>query len=208
MTGLAQQVRTLTRADHAAAESTPFVTALMSGELSIAAYARLASQHYAIYGALESTGAALADDAVAGPFVALGLDRLPALRRDLAFLLGPGWTADLAVLPATAAYVDRLRAMTSWPAGFVAHHYTRYLGDLSGGQLVRRSLERCYGLGAEGTEFYAFPGLAVGAVKRTYREMLDAAPWDVGERGRFVDEVSVAFRHNKAVFDALATLLP
>ena len=78
-----------------------------------------------------------------------------------------------------------------WPAGFVAHHYTRYLGDLSGGQLVRKALQREYGLGEEGTAFYAFPGVAVGAVKRRYREMLDAAPWDEAERARFVDEVSL-----------------
>lgn len=204
MTGLATRVRELTRADHAAAETTPFVTALMSGGLSVPAYARLAGQHYFIYAALESTGAALESDPVAGPFVALGLDRLPALRRDLAFLLGPQWRSAVTALPATAAYCERVRATAGWPAGFVAHHYTRYLGDLSGGQLVRKALEREYGLGEEGTAFYAFPGLPAGAVKRRYREMLDATPWDEAERSRFVAEVGAAFRHNKAVFDALA----
>jgi heme oxygenase len=207
MTGLAERVRTVTRDDHAAAESTPFVTELMAGRLTVSAYARLASQHYFIYEALEEGGAALADDPAAAPFVALDLDRLPAIRRDLAFLLGPAWRAHFEPLPATAGYASRLRevAREGWAAGYVAHHYTRYLGDLSGGQLIRRALERGYGLGDEGTAFYAFPGIAAGAVKRRYRELLDAAPWDEPERDRFVAEVSLAFRLNKAVFDELAS---
>jgi heme oxygenase (biliverdin-producing, ferredoxin) len=209
MTGLAQQVRTLTREDHEAAETTPFVTDLMGGRLGVPAYARLASQHYFIYEALEAAGDALADDPVAGRFVALDLRRLPALERDLSHLLGPSWRSDIAPLPSVVRYRERLREVgAGWPAGYVAHHYTRYLGDLSGGQLVRKALQREYGLGEDATAFYAFPGLAVGAVKRRYREMLDAAPWDEDERARFVDEVSRAFRHNKAVFDELAATAP
>jgi heme oxygenase len=205
MTGLAHEVRTLTRADHEAAETTPFVTELIGGRLGVAAYARLASQHYFIYEALEAAGAAQADDPVAGPFVALGLHRLPSLERDLAHLLGDGWRTRIAPLPSVRRYADRLREVgEGWPAGFVAHHYTRYLGDLSGGQLVRKALQREYGLGDDGTAFYAFPGLAVGAVKRRYREMLDAAAWDEAERARFVQEVSYAFRLNKDVFEELA----
>jgi heme oxygenase len=209
MTGLAQQVRTLTREDHAAAETTPFVTELMGGRLGVSAYTRLAGQHYFIYEALEAAAAAQADDPVAGQFVALDLTRLPALKLDLSHLLGPEWRARIAPLPSVEAYRERLREVgAGWPAGFVAHHYTRYLGDLSGGQLVRKALQREYGLGEEGTAFYAFPGVAVGAVKRRYREMLDAAPWDEAERAGFVDEVSLAFRLNKAVFDELAEQAP
>src|SRR5918997_2454519 len=108
MTGLAHEVRTLTREDHEAAETTPFVTALMSGRLGVAAYPRLASQHYFIYEALEGAGAAQADDPVAGPFVALDLHRLPSLKRDLAHLLGDGWRSRIAPLSSVERYAERL----------------------------------------------------------------------------------------------------
>jgi heme oxygenase (biliverdin-producing, ferredoxin) len=203
--GLAARVRTLTRADHEAAETTPFVTELMAGRLDVAAYGRLASQHYFIYETLERAAEALRSDPVAGDFVALRLERLPALGADLRHLRGPHWRAEITPLPATRDYLARLRTVAfTDPPAFVAHHYTRYLGDLSGGQMVRRALRREYGLGAEGTRFYEFPGVAAGAVKRRYRELLDAAPWSAGEQDRFIDEVKRAFTHNRAVFEALA----
>ena len=204
--GLAARVRAMTREDHEAAETTSFVTDLMSGRLDVAAYARLASQHYFIYETLEQAGDALAGDPVAGEFVAFDLRRLPALADDLRQLRGPDWRAGLAPLPATAAYVLRLREVAfADPPAFVAHHYTRYLGDLSGGQLVRKALQREYGVTDEATRFYDFPGVPIGAVKRRYRELLDAAPWSAAEQTNFIDEVRRAFTLNKAVFQELAT---
>ncbi|GIF46722.1 heme oxygenase [Asanoa ferruginea] len=205
--GLAARVRALTRADHEAAETTSFVTDLMAGRLDVAAYAGLASQHYFIYEALERGGDALRTDPVAGDFVAFGLERLPSIAADLEHLVGPSWRAEITPLPATRDYLARLAAATD-PPSFVAHHYTRYLGDLSGGQLVRKALQREYDLGADGTRFYEFPGVAVGAVKRRYRELLDAAPWSATEQDRFIDEVRQAFALNRRVFEALATRRP
>jgi heme oxygenase len=204
--GLAARVRALTREDHEAAETTPFVTDLMAGRLDVAAYARLASQHFFIYETLEGAADAMRVDPVAGPFVAFGLGRLPSVSADLRHLRGAAWRSEIATLPATDHYLARLRsvAFTDAPS-FVAHHYTRYLGDLSGGQLVRRALQREYGLGADGTRFYEFPGVSIGAVKRRYRELLDEAPWSASEQGRFIDEVKRAFVLNKAVFEGLAS---
>ncbi|MEV0721025.1 biliverdin-producing heme oxygenase [Asanoa sp. NPDC050611] len=204
--GLAARVRSLTRADHEAAETTTFVTDLMAGRLDIAAYARLASQHHFIYETLERAAEALRTDPVAGEFVGFGLDRLPALRADLLHLLGPRWRTEITPLPATRAYLTRLRAVAFTDApSFVAHHYTRYLGDLSGGQMVKRALRREYGVTAEATRFYEFPGVAAGAVKRRYRELLDGAPWSPPEQDRFIDEVRRAFTHNRAVFEDLSS---
>ena len=203
--GLAARVRAFTRDDHEAAETTPFVTDLMAGRLDLAAFARLASQHYFIYEALEAASEVMAADPVAGDFVAFNLHRLPALGKDLRTLRGPDWRSTIAPLPATEAYVRRLRevAAASAPA-FVAHHYTRYLGDLSGGQLVRRALEREYGVPHEATHFYDFPGVPIGAVKRRYRDLLDNAPWSAAEQEAFIAEVRTAFVLNKSVFDDLA----
>ena len=89
---------------------------------------------------------------------------------------------------------------------FTAHHYTRYLGDLSGGQVIGRLLGRTYDLpaGSAGLAFYAFG--AVPKPKRykdAYRARLDALPLDAAGRAEVVDEVCRAFEHNQRLLTAL-----
>ncbi|WP_203716143.1 biliverdin-producing heme oxygenase [Asanoa siamensis] len=196
------RLREQTRADHASAQGTAYFDALLAGRLDRAGYAALAAQLFFVYETLEAAAEAMRDDPVAGAFVFDELHRVPALRADLAHLLGADWEARIAPGESTSEYRDRLReAAFTWPAGFVAHHYTRYLGDLSGGQIMRQSLQQAYGLTDAGTSFYSFAGVRPGAFKKHYRELLDEAPWDAVEQDRFVDEISLAYRLNVALVD-------
>ncbi|MFC9929869.1 heme oxygenase (biliverdin-producing) [Streptomyces sp. NPDC127190] len=200
-------IRTATREQHAAAETSTFMTDLLGGRLGVSAYARYTEQLWFVYEALERTAAALAGDPLAGPFIRPELFRLAALERDLAHLRGPGWRAGLSALPATRAYADRIRECAEhWPGGYVAHHYTRYLGDLSGGQVIRDRAERTWGFArkGDGVRFYVFEGLSSpAAFKRSYRELLDAIPADELERQRIAGECRRAFTLNTEVFRAL-----
>ena len=82
----------------------------------------------------------------------------------------------------------------TWPAGYVAHHYTRYLGDLSGGQVIGRRMAELLGEPERGTAFYRFAEIQQPKrFKDEYRRLLDAAPWDDDESGRVIDEVRVAY---------------
>ncbi|MBK0296324.1 biliverdin-producing heme oxygenase, partial [Bacillus sp. S34] len=74
------------------------------------------------------------------------------------------------------AVVRRPEVAAEWPGGFVAHHYTRYLGDLSGGQMIGRMLAEQFGFETNGILFYIFDQVAdPSAFKDTYRAQLDAA---------------------------------
>ncbi|MFH7335948.1 heme oxygenase (biliverdin-producing) [Streptomyces sp. KHY 26] len=205
-------IRTATRAQHTAAETSTFMSDLLGGRLGVAAYARYTEQLWFVYEALENTAGALAADPVAGPFLRPELRRLPALERDLAHLRGPGWREGLGALPETRAYADRVRACAEeWPGGYVAHHYTRYLGDLSGGQVIRDRAERTWGFGkkGDGVRFYVFDEIAnPAAFKRGYRELLDRIPADALERQRIAAECGRAFALNTAVFRALGEEFP
>ncbi|GAA4426068.1 hypothetical protein GCM10023148_29340 [Actinokineospora soli] len=75
---------------HARAQGSEFVGALLAGELNLAGYTALVTQHYFIYGALEAAGDAMREHPVAGRFVFDGLRRLPALVANLAALLDVG----------------------------------------------------------------------------------------------------------------------
>jgi len=147
-------------------------------------------------------GINFADDPVVAPFLLPGLERTEALEADVRLLLGPDAVATVVARPGTAAYVARLEAVGSWAGGFVAHHYTRYLGDLSGGQHIRRIVERAYP--DLPIRFYTFEGVASPkALKERYRELLDEAPWSADEQDRVVAEVREAYRLNQEMFASL-----
>ena len=108
------------------------------------------------------------------------------------------------VRPATEAYCARLTEVAfDRSAAFVAHHYTRYLGDLSGGQYLGPAIARAYGLAGEGHQFFIFTGVEPVAFRARYRELLDRAAWTAGEQDEFLAEVALAYRLNIAVLAEL-----
>ncbi|MGY4921324.1 biliverdin-producing heme oxygenase [Streptomyces sp. 900105755] len=205
-------IRTASHEQHVAAETCAFMSDLLGGRLGVAAYARYTEQLWFVYDALEGAAGRLASDPVAGPFVRPELFRLAALERDLAHLRGAGWRSGLTALPATEEYAARVRECAErWPAGYVAHHYTRYLGDLSGGQIIRDKAERTWGFQrkGDGVRFYVFEDIAnPAAFKRGYRELLDAVDADDLEKQRVVAECKRAFALNTAVFRELGEEFP
>jgi heme oxygenase len=200
-------LRERTWSGHGESEGAGFMSDLMTGKGTREDYIALVAQHYFVYEALEAAAREFADDPVAAPFLSDQLTRLPALEADLSFLLGEGWRDEIAPLPTTVRYVARILEIAAehWAGGFVAHHYTRYLGDLSGGQAIRRIMQRQFGFETNGVGFYLFDQIASPKVfKETYREELDAAGWDEAERERVIDEVLGAYRLNTELFDDLA----
>lgn len=200
-------LREATHEEHTRTNTSTFMTDMLDGGLGVDAYTRYTEQLWFVYGALERATGLLADDPVAGPFVRTELARTPELERDLAYLRGADWRTGLEPLPATATYAARIEECArTWPGGYVAHHYTRYLGDLSGGQIVRDTAEKTWGFArkGDGVRFYVFESIAnPAAFKRGYREMLDAVAADELEKRRMVEECKRAFDFNGAVFAEL-----
>jgi len=203
-----QALRERTWTGHGQSEGAGFMHDLMTGEGTRDDYIALVVQHYFVYEALEAAATRFADVAEAQPFLSEQLTRMPALESDLEFLLGADWKQQITAVPATERYVARINeiAAEGWAGGFIAHHYTRYLGDLSGGQAIGRLMKRHFGFETNGILFYLFDQIAdPKAFKETYREQLDAADWDEAERERVIDEVLTAYRLNTEVFEDLTT---
>ncbi|MFF6977136.1 heme oxygenase (biliverdin-producing) [Streptomyces sp. NPDC008343] len=205
-------IRTASHEQHVEAETSTFMSDLLCGRLGVDAYARYTEQLWFVYEALETGTERLASDPVTGPFIQPELFRLTSLERDLAHLRGPQWRTGLSALPATQAYADRVRECSdTWPAGYIAHHYTRYLGDLSGGQIIRDKAEKTWGFArkGDGVRFYVFEGITnPAAFKRGYRELLDQVRADDLDKQRIVAECKKAFALNTAVFRALGEEFP
>ncbi|AXH34508.1 biliverdin-producing heme oxygenase [Humibacter sp. BT305] len=201
-----QALRERTWSGHSDSEGAGFMTDLMSGKGTRDDYISLVAQHWFIYAALESAAEAMKDDPIAALFITPKLTRLPALEEDLRFLLGDDWRDRIQPLPTTERYVARIdEVAATWNGGFIAHHYTRYLGDLSGGQIIRTLMQRQFGFETNGVGFYLFDEIAKPKeFKEHYRTQLDAVGWDEAERDRVIDEVLVAYRFNTELFLDLA----
>ena len=201
MSPLSVALREGTRDEHETAERSGFVEQLLAGRLDRAAYADLAAQQLVVYTALEAAGAQLEDD---GDLVFAELTRVPAIEKDLGHLYGADWRTQVRVLPATRVYADRLAQTADSLPKYAAHAYTRYLGDLSGGQIIKRMLQRHYGFTSEGIAFYDFPQIhKLKPFKDVFRERLDALPLDDEARAAVVEEARLAFRLNADVFGEL-----
>jgi len=198
-----QALRERTWSSHGDSEGASFMKDLMTGKGTREDYIALVAQHFFIYEAIEAAAERFADNTVAAPFISPQLTRLNAIEDDLAFLIGSDWRDQISPLPTTVAYVNRVNeiAAEGWVGGFIAHHYTRYLGDLSGGQAIRRLMQRQFGFETNGVGFYFFDQIASPKeFKETYRDELDAVEWDDAERTRVIDEVLEAYRFNTELF--------
>lgn len=199
---LSEDLKEATAVAHERAETSVFIDELLSGRLGAEDFGRLTGQLYFIYSALEATGDALADDPVAGAIVDERLRRVPSLIADLQSLGAD--PAELTPLPEVADYVAAIESSVDDPARYVAHHYTRYLGDLSGGQVLAHKMREHYGLGPDTLSFYNFAAIEkIKPYRDGYRERLDTLPLDAPARRRLLDEAVEAFRHNEAMFAAL-----
>jgi heme oxygenase len=198
-TSFAAELRAATTPDHGAAEGSGFMQALMDGALDASAVGDLAAALLPVYRSLESATASWAGDPVLGPVLDPGLLRTSALEADTAALGAPARTS-----PAGEAYVARLAAVAGRPDLLLAHHYTRYLGDLSGGQAIGALVRRHYALSSAQTSFYDFPSIADPmAYKRRYREHLDRLPALGVDTAEFIDEVRTAYAFNRGLIDEL-----
>jgi len=111
---------------------------------------------------------------------------------------------------AVRQYVARLEELAA-PGGnqllLLAHAYTRYLGDLSGGQILAKAAQKAYGLqGGSGTGFYKFELIgedasSLKAFKKAYRTSLDVLHLSTAQADAMVSEANQAFLMNILIFE-------
>ncbi|WP_214103008.1 biliverdin-producing heme oxygenase [Acrocarpospora catenulata] len=198
--GFSEVLRSATWNDHQSAEDDSYLKSLMAGQLNPEAYGEMVAQHYFAYLALDGASKALAGHPVAGDFVFPELYREEALVRDLTTVFGPRWADRIEPSKPTRTLVARINQVADWPGGYIAHHYTRYLGDLSGGQFIRMELQKIYGYQrGGGVDFYFFDIGSLPRFKEEYRRRLDALDLDEAEQQRIIRETKLAYQLNTEV---------
>jgi len=203
--GLALALDDGTRKSHSVAENTAFVTGFFRGIATRSAFSQLVADLYFVYQAMEEAFDAT-EDANVRRMDYPELRRMGALQEDMAYYFGDNWAAEVSPTTATSKYVARIHeAAATKPYLLVAHMYTRYLGDLFGGQMMGGMARRSLGLDAEsGTAFYSFDKVADGKafIEGWYSE-LNQLELTEAQKQELVDEANLVFALNIEIFDEL-----
>ena len=206
MTTLSKDIKSGTKKSHSAAENTKFVAAFLRGVISEENYRTLIKDLYFVYAAIEQEMERLKDDKYIAPINFKELNRIEQLKMDVRYYYGPNWRAIIAPSESAVQYVERVHEVADKDSYLlVGHHYTRYLGDLSGGQILKGIAEKALNLReGEGLKFYEFDKIDdKKEYKNKYRTALDNLPLDQGQIDAIITEANYAFKLNMDLFDEL-----
>jgi len=197
-------LRERTRALHVRAERSGIIKDILRGKASRYGYALLLRNLLPAYQQMEAG----LDRHPLPPMRAIArreLYRAPALESDLQALYGVAWPRLLPLLPVGDRYARRVTSAAGDGGGrLIAHIYTRYFGDLSGGQILKKLLAGNLGLTSRELSFYDFPHIADAAVfKRDYRRALNQAAQEISDVDAIVAEAMSTFEHNIAVSESV-----
>ncbi|XP_054615594.1 heme oxygenase 1a [Dunckerocampus dactyliophorus] len=208
---LSERIKAATKDNHVRAENTQLMLSYQKGKITLPQYKLLLCSLYEIYKVLEEELDKNSDHpAVAPIYFPQELARLECLESDMEHFLGPDWRGKVIVPAATYMYTRRLQEIGQEnPVLLVAHAYTRYLGDLSGGQVLGKITQKSLGLsGKEGLSFFSFPGVSSpNRFKQMYRSRMNSIDLTEEEKVAVLQEAVAAFEFNTQVFDDLQKLL-
>jgi len=204
---LSTRLKEGTKKSHNAAENTKFVAGFLKGVLNPEEYRKLITDFYYVYDTMEKR-IQETKDPLASILKQWGakLYRTAFLQRDLRYYYGPMWRDQLQPSEACNTYCYRLNEIAEKdPYLLIAHHYTRYIGDLSGGQILKGIAKKALNPPeGEGLHFYDFPMIDdAKAFKTDYRAVLDGLEVNEHQVNTLITEANYAFRLNMYIFDEL-----
>ena len=204
-------------------EADKLVTSAILGDkqtspINVATYRIFLSQLHPVYEALEA-GLATNESlpCIGATHFADRLNRLPAIEEDLEYYYGADWRKLVVVLPATERYAQRLRRLATDDGELLmSHAYVRYQGDLSGGQQIKRMLQRLFKLSSAptdgvdfaddstappGVRFYEFAEISNrAAFKDMYSARVNELDLSDARKSAVVEEAREAFRLSVDLF--------
>ncbi|XP_008275122.1 heme oxygenase [Stegastes partitus] len=208
---LSEQIKKVTKESHVRAENTELMMSFQKAQVTLPQYKLMLCSLYEIYQALEEELDRNSNHPGVAPiYFPAELARLESIEKDLEYFYGPDWRQKVVVPAATKRYCQRLRQIGKEnPEFLLAHAYTRYLGDLSGGQVLGRIAQKSMGLkNSEGLSFFAFPGVSSpNLFKQLYRSRMNSVELTEEERNGVLEEAVRAFEFNIQVFDDLQKML-
>ena len=194
-----------TKESHSAAENTKFVASFLRGVVDYEEYRKLLTNFYYVYDTMEQR-IRESEDPMVQAVRSESLERKEGIERDLEYYYGADWKEKQIPSDACNKYCHRINEVAEEnPFLLVAHHYTRYIGDLSGGKILKeitaRVLKPPVG---KGLDFYEFPSIPDAKLfKQNYRAVLDNLGTTVPQENALIAEANYAFELNMNMFDEI-----
>nr|QCI04782.1 Heme oxygenase [Bornetia secundiflora] len=205
-TNLAQQLREGTTKSHSMAENVSFVKSFLGGVVDKKSYRQLLANLFFVYVAMEDEIEKNKDNIAIQSIYYPELYRQKSLGEDLEYYYGVDWLQQVQPSVATQIYVDRIHSIgINQPELLIAHAYTRYMGDLSGGQILKKIAQNAMQLNSNiGTSFYDFRDIEDEKLfKHNYRNSLNNIPLNPQQINQIIAEANIAFNLNMKVFQEL-----
>jgi len=138
--GLALQLDDGTRKSHSVAQNSAFVTGFFKGLSNRDSYSKLLTSLYFVYVTMEDSFDSTTE-AMVKHMDNPELRRVDAASEDMEYFFGKGWKDKIKPSAAAKKYVARVEEVAkNKPRLLIAHQYTRYLGDLFGGQVSSKNV--------------------------------------------------------------------
>ena len=173
-------LKELTKEVHQDAERQGFVKVLMSGQMSEELYAEFLYNQHVIYNLLE---ACAMSHGLLNDFPQIR--RAPSILADFQELWKKEDMPELA--PSTEKYIQHMATIKEDPKKLMAHIYVRHMGDLSGGQMIKK---RAPGSGT----MYEFGRADIKEIKERIRNKTDDS---------MADEAKLCFQSATELFKDL-----
>ncbi|KAG8506467.1 Heme oxygenase 2 [Galemys pyrenaicus] len=205
---LSELLKEGTKEAHDRAENTQFVKDFLKGNIRKELFKLATTALYFTYSALEEEMNRNKDHPAFAPlYFPSELHRKEALVKDMEYFFGEGWEQRVRCSEAAQKYVERIHFVgQNAPELLVAHAYTRYMGDLSGGQVLKKVAQRALKLPStgEGTQFYLFENIDnAQQFKQLYRARMNALDLSPKAKEKIVEEANKAFEYNMQIFNEL-----
>ncbi len=203
---LAEQLRVGTTKSHSMAENVSFVKSFLGGVVDKKSYRKLVANLYFVYIAIEEQMLANKLHSALQLIYFPELNRKLSLEQDLNYYYGHDWRQHIIASDATQIYIRRIHEIgLSQPELLIAHAYTRYMGDLSGGQILKKIAKNAMQLqGNAGTAFYDFADITdTNKFKMVYRKKLNQITLSDNQVSEIVFEANIAFNLNMKIFKEL-----
>ena len=206
-TQFSKEIKEGTKKSHSAAENTKFVASFLKGVLDPEEYRKLITNFWYVYETMEERLQETND-----PFVNeikkwnVLLFRTAFIQRDLRYYYGPMWREKQIPTEACNKYCYRINEVfNDNPYLLIAHHYTRYIGDLSGGQILKGIAKKALNPPeGEGLHFYDFPRIEdAKEFKTEYRSTLDNLNLSREQKDALIEEANYAFKLNMDMFNEM-----
>ncbi|MFM2061651.1 MAG: hypothetical protein RLZZ507_1321 [Cyanobacteriota bacterium] len=207
---LAIKLRSGTQQAHTDAENVGFMKCFVQGVVDRECFIKFLSNLYFVYSELETAIEKNKQHPVISVMYFPELNRQASLEKDMLFYNGNLWRNLITPSIATQNYIKRIHQLsTHEPALLLGHTYTRYMGDLSGGQMLQKIAQSALKLsGYEGTSFYNFEQIPdKQEFKNKYRQALDNVPVDDTTADKIVAEANHAFYLNMEIIKELEPIL-